>query len=67
MLDYETTGHFMVSSAKVLNINPTNTPMHVTIPDGNTISSTDGCNLDWPGLPLEATAEHIIPRLKIIH
>ena len=64
MLNSGTKGHFIVSSAKVLNINPTNTPIHVTIPDGITISSTHDCNLDWPGLSETATAGHIIPRLK---
>ena len=64
MLDSGTTGHFIAVNAKVKNVRLTNNPLNIIIPDGNTMTSTHVCNIDWPSLPKCATEAHIIPQLK---
>ena len=42
---------------------PTDTPIKITLPDGDIIQSTHTCNLDIPWMPASMTAAHIVPGL----
>ena len=46
MLDSGTAGNFIYVNAKVNNIRPTNNPLNIIIPDGNTVESTHEFNID---------------------
>ena len=63
-MDSGATSHFLVPEAPVTNVQPALTPLRVTIPDGNQVSSTHTCELDIPGLPKKAREGHIIPGLS---
>ena len=63
ILDSGATSHFLVPEAPVTNVRPAMTPLRVTIPDGNQVSSTHTCELQIPGLPKRAREGHIIPGL----
>ena len=62
-MDSGATSHFLVPEAPVTNVRPAVTPLRVTIPDGNQVSSTHTCELRIPGLPKKAREGHIIPGL----
>ncbi|GAX14227.1 hypothetical protein FisN_1Hu418 [Fistulifera solaris] len=57
------TGNYVSSNFPVLNIVPTNNPIHITIPDGSTLTSTHEGILDFPGLAPAARHVHIFPEL----
>ena len=61
--DSGTTGHFVVEDALVTNVRPTQNPVRITCPNGQTIRSTHECNLDIPWLPAAMTDAHIVPGL----
>ena len=61
--DAGATGHFMVPGAPVIDVKPTNKPLIINLPDGETIKSTHTCRLNIPWLPEEATRAHIVPGL----
>ena len=48
--DSGATGYFLVRSANATNLQPTNNPIHTTLPNGKTIYSTHTCNLNIPWL-----------------
>ncbi|GAX19836.1 hypothetical protein FisN_11Lu298 [Fistulifera solaris] len=57
------TGNYVSSNFPVLNIVPTTKPLHITIPDGSTLTSTHEGVLDFPGLAPAAWHVHIFPEL----
>ena len=63
MLDSGTTGHFLSVNAPILNKRPTNNPVTVVLPNGQTIKSSHDCDIDWPMLPPNARFAHILPGL----
>ena len=50
-----------IDNELLINIQPTTTPIHITMPDNTTITSTHTCNLDIPSLPTTATQGHLFP------
>jgi hypothetical protein len=62
--DTGVTAHFLTENAPAINIKPAITPLHVTMPNGNILTSTHTCNLDIPWLPAHVTEAHIIPGLS---
>jgi hypothetical protein len=50
-------------SAPVTNKAVTSNPIHVTLPDGTTMTSTHTGTIHIPGLPLSACTAHIFPAL----
>ena len=64
ILDSGATSHFLVPDAPTINVQPALNPLHVTMPDGNSVSSTHTCELDLPQLPKQARLGHIIPGLS---
>ena len=63
MLDSGTTDNFFAITAKVTNVRPTQNPINVVIPDGNKITSTHKCDINWPNMPKNAISGHIVPKL----
>ena len=49
--DAGATGHFMMKNAPVVNIKPEANPITISLPDRQTIKSTNTCNLNIPWLP----------------
>lgn len=45
------------------NVQPTSSPIHVNLPDGNIASSSHTCTLDYPALPPAVTTGHVLPGL----
>ena len=62
--DSGATGHFLVDGAPAINIQPTQNPIHILLPNGNRIQSTHTCNLDIPWLPNHVTEAHIVSGLS---
>ena len=63
IVDSGATGHFMLPGAPIINVRPTNTPIKIILPDGETIKSTHECELNIPALPAKARMAHIVPGL----
>jgi hypothetical protein len=61
--DSGSTGNYVSSNFPVLNVIPTNKPIHITIPDGSTLTSTHEGILDFPLLSPAARHVHIFPAL----
>jgi len=61
--DAGATSHFVLPGAPVKNITPTDSPLVITLPDGQTLQSTHTCKLDAPWLPWQARKAHIVPGL----
>ena len=64
ILDSGATSHFLIPDAPTINVRPATHPLHVTMPDGNSVHSTHTCELDLPQLPKRARQGHIIPGLS---
>ena len=72
--DTGTTGHFLptqrffqwalVNPNSTTNIRPTTSPIDVTMPDGDTITSTHEAELPIPMLPPKARLAHLFPSLQ---
>ena len=52
ILDSGATWHFLVQGAPVANLEITEKPITITLPNGHTIQSMHTCNLDIPWLPM---------------
>lgn len=63
ILDSGASSHFIVTNAPVTNIQPASTPVHVLIPNGDSVHSTHTCELLYDDLPQAARIAHIIPHL----
>jgi hypothetical protein len=63
IMDTGTTGHYFQLTFPATNITPTTKPIHVTMPNGSTISSTHTGELPIPDLPLSARTVHLFPEL----
>ena len=61
--DAGATSHFILPGAPVTNITPTDSPLVITLPDGQILQFTHMCKLDAPCLPLQAHKAHIVPGL----
>ena len=61
--DAGVTSHFVLPGAPVLDITPTQHPLVITRPDGQTLQSTHTCDLNTPWLPMSARRAHIVPGL----
>ena len=61
--DAGATSHFVLPGAPVTNITPTDSPLVITLPDGQTLQSTHTCELSAPWLPVRARKAHIVPGL----
>ena len=61
--DAGATAHFLLPGAPVTNVQPTQHPLTINLPDGGTIKSTHTCLLDMPWLPFTARIAHIVPGL----
>ena len=56
-------GHFIMIDGPCSDIQPATTPIHVQLPDSNTITSTHTGLLQMPSLPLAARRAHLFPDL----
>ena len=63
MIDSGTTSHFLSVNAPILNKRPTNNPVTVVLPNGQTIKSSHDCDIVWTILPPNARSARILPRL----
>jgi hypothetical protein len=63
ILDSGTTGHYLLLTAPCHNKQPVTHPLQVKLPNGHTIDSTHTCELNLPGLPLQARKAHLFPAL----
>ena len=63
VFDSGATGNFIIEGAPVVNKCVDLNPISITLPDGQTITSTHTCNLDIPWLPHNITEAHIVPGL----
>ena len=63
IVDSGATSHFLVTEAPAINIRPAKTPLKARLPNGETIASTNECDLNIPGLPEAARHAHILPGL----
>lgn len=63
ILDSGTTDNFFAITANVTNVQPTQKPINVFIPDGNKITSTHKYDINWPNMPKIAILGHIVPKL----
>ena len=63
--DTGTTGHFisLPDSAVLLDIQPVDSGISVSLPNGQVITSTHTATLNLPSLPLSARSAHIFPTL----
>ena len=52
--DAGATSHFVLPGAPVTNVQPTKTPLVISLPDGQTLRLTHTCVLDTPWLPHNA-------------
>ena len=64
VLDTGATGAFLQMGAPVVNLKIAETPLRITLPNGDVIKSTHTCNLDIPWLPDHITEAHIVPGLS---
>ena len=55
------TGHFLVEGAPVINKQPVENPITITLPSDDTILSTHTCDLDISWLTYHVTEAHIVP------
>ena len=62
--DSGATDHFLVEGAPVTNLQVSDNPISITIPNGNIMTSTHTCKLDIPWLPNHITEAHIVPGLS---
>ena len=62
--DSGATSHFIVEGAPVINVNRTDDPISIKLPDGSIIKSTHTCNLNIPWLPSQMTEAHVVPGLE---
>jgi hypothetical protein len=62
--DTGATGHFCPIDAPLINIQPTQHSIPVSLPDGTTIHSSHIAELDLPFLPHQARVAHIFPHLS---
>ena len=61
--DAGATGHFLLPEAPVVNKSETTNPLTIHLPGGDTLSSTNTCDVDIPCLPKKARRAHIVPGL----
>ena len=59
-----TTGNFMPSGSKVINIKKATIPIEVKLPAGQIIKSTETGQLPNKELPMESITVHVFPDLK---
>ena len=64
ILDTGCTVHLCTPETHLLHRQVTEAPITITIPDGNTMTSTHEGHLDIPKLPPEATITHVVPELN---
>ena len=64
IVDSVTTGKFMPSGSKVINIKKITIPIEVKLPAGYIITSTETGQLPKKYLPLEARKVHLFPDLE---
>ena len=64
LLDSGATDHFLAVNSHIINRQPSINKIKVAIPDGNKMTSSEECDIDWPVLPPEAKSGHILPSLK---
>ena len=62
--DSGATRHFLIPSSGYKNIQALAKPIPVTIPNGNMISATHSCEVDYPQLPLSAHQGLIVPEMR---
>ena len=62
IVDSGSTGHYIYVEIPHHNQNTATSPIIVTIPDGNIVTSTHTCLDDLPNLPPEARQGHIFPQ-----
>ena len=58
--DAGATSHFMMQGAPVINVKPTTNSIKITLPDGQTVTSTYTCNLNIPWVPAFMIEAHIV-------
>ena len=63
IFDSGSTGNILIKGAPVVNKCIDTSPVSITLPDGQKITSTHTCNLDIPWLPHIITEAHIVPGL----
>jgi hypothetical protein len=63
LLDSGCTAHFILANAKCSNKIPTDTPLAVRLPNGDTITSTHTATLNMPSLQHTARHAYILPGL----
>ena len=61
--DSGATAHFILPHVQILNKCKAETPLNITLPDGEIIQSTHVGNLNLPGLGNAATIAHVVPGL----
>lgn len=64
ILDTGCTIHLCTPDTPLIDLQETTDPITITIPDGNTMTSTHEGHLDIPTLPPAATLAHIVPELN---
>jgi hypothetical protein len=64
ILDTGCTTHLCTPDTPLINKHITTEPITITIPDGNTMTSTHEGHLDIPALPPAATLTHVVPELS---
>ena len=62
--DSGATRHFLVPSTAYKNIQALSKPIPITIPNGEIISATHSCEVDYPQLPLTVRRGLIVPEMK---
>lgn len=67
LLDSGASDHFLAVNSHVESSWPTTNKINVVIPNGGAMASTRECNINWPGLPINARRGHIIQPSKIMH
>ncbi len=63
IIDTGATGNCLMKNAPCIKKDKDHTPVTVNMPEGATVQSSHSCELDIPGLPLQARKGYIIPAL----
>ena len=64
LMDSGTTDHFLTVSSSCKNVRDTTHHINIIIPNGNNMTSTQECDIDWPDLPPAARTGRIVPSLR---
>lgn len=64
IIDTGCTVHLCTPETHLVDRQVTTSPITITIPDGNTMTSTHEGHLDIPELPPAATLTHVVPELN---